>query len=190
MKTKHFVTISLSSILISFLIERYAPISGMWRYIDGAQPPVFALFSTSLLVITIIGFSDFLRKVFAYVELDGSKLRNIPFVLMLVGLVAFMQFEGYLTIISNEVIAIYSAFAILGLYYNNKQTLDWNLAIASVTIGISGMMELLGASSGLWSYHFSETMPVFLIMGWTMNVWAACAIGQIFGINFKEAIAD
>ncbi|VVB54524.1 Uncharacterised protein [uncultured archaeon] len=190
MKTKHFVAISLTSILISFLIERYTTLAGMWRYLDNATPPVFALFSTPLLVITIIGFSDFLRKVFSYVELSGSKLRNIPFVLMLVGLVAFMQFEGYLTIISNEVIAIYSAFAILGIFYNNKQTLDWNLAVASVTIGISGTMELLGSSSGLWGYHFSETMPVFLIMGWTMNVWAACAIAQIFGINFKEAIAD
>lgn len=190
MKTKHFAAISLTSILISFLIERYAPLAGMWRYLDNASPPVFAMFSTPLLVISIIGISDFLRKVFAYVELSGSKLRNVPFILMLVGFVAFMQFEGYLTIISNEVIAIYSAFAISGFYYNNKQTLDWNLAIASVTVGTGGMLELLGSSSGLWSYYYSEPLPVFLIMGWTMNVWAACAIAQIFGINFKEAIAD
>jgi len=51
-------------------------------------------------------------------------------------------------------------------------------------------MELLGASSGLWSYYYLEPMPIFLIIGWTMNVWAACGIAQIFGINFREAIAD
>ena len=109
---------------------------------------------------------------------------------MLVGLVAFMQFEGYLTIISNEVIAIYSAFAILGLFYNNKQTLDWNLAIASVTIGIWRHDGASGIFFRPVELFYSETMPIFLIMGWTMNVWAACAIAQIFGINFKEAIVD
>lgn len=190
MKTKHFVAISLTSILISFLIERYAALAGMWRYIDGAAPPVFSLFSTPLLVISIIGFAHFLRKIFAYVELSGSKLRNIPYVLMLLGFVAFLQFESYLTVISPEVIAIYSVFAILGIYYNNKQTLDWNLAVASVTVGICGTMELLGASSGLWSYYYLEPMPIFLILGWTLNVWAACGIAQILGINFREAIAD
>lgn len=190
MKTMHFVGISLTSILVSFLIERYATLAGMWRYIDGATPPIFALFSTSLLLIVVIGFSDFLRKVFAYVELNGSKLRNIPFVLMLFGLVAFLQFESYLKIISLEVIAIYAAFAILGLFYNNRQSLDWNLAVVSVTIAVTGAMELLGSSSGLWSYAYSEPMPIFLIMGWTMNVWATCGIGKIFGIDFREAIAD
>jgi len=190
MKTKHLVAISLTSILISFLIERYATIAGMWHYVNGASPPLFSLFSTSLLVISIFGFSDFLRKGFDYIELNGSRLRNIPYILMVCGFVAFLQFEGYLRIISIEVIAIYLAFAILGLFYNNEQTLDWNLAIASVTLAVGGSLELLGSSSGLWSYAYSETMPIFLIMGWTMNIWAACGIAQLFGINFREAIAD
>ena len=74
-ENKAFCSISVTSILISFLIERYATLAGMWHYLDSATPPIFALFSTPLLVITIIGFSDFIRKVFAYVELSGSKLK-------------------------------------------------------------------------------------------------------------------
>ena len=141
-------------------------------------------------MINIIGFSDFLRKVFAYVELSGSKLRIVPFIMMLLGFILFMQFENYLVKLSTEVIAIYSAFIILGLFHNLKQTLEWNLAVASVAIGCGFITEFLGASSGLWSYAYYEPLPVFLILGWTLNVWAICGIAQVFKADLSEAIVD
>jgi hypothetical protein len=190
MKTMHFVAISLASILVSFLIEFYAVSAGMWHYIDSPGLPIYAMFSTPILLITIIGFSDSLRKAFAYVELSGSKLRMVPFIMMLLGFILFLQFENYITVISPEIIAVYSAFIILGVFHNNKQTLDWNLAVASITIGFAGLMELLGASSGLWSYAYYEPLPVFLILGWTLNVWAVCGIAQVFKIDLSEAIEE
>jgi uncharacterized protein (DUF362 family) len=190
MKTKHFVTISGASILVSFLLESYAVSAGMWHYLDSPGLPIYAMFSAPLLVITIIGFSDSLRKSFAYVELSGSKLRIVPFIMMLLGFVLFLQFENYLTVISPEVIAVYTAFIILGLFHNLKQNLEWNLAVASVSIGCGFITEFLGASSGLWSYAYYEPLPVFLILGWTLNVWAVCGIAQILKVNLRDAIAD
>jgi uncharacterized protein (DUF362 family) len=190
MKTMHFVVMSLASILISFVLEFYAVRSGMWHYLDSPGLPIYAVFSTPILVINIIGFSDSLRKGFAYVELSGSKLSIIPFIMMLLGFILFLKFENYLAVISLEVIAVYSAFIILGLFHNNKQTLDWNLAVASVTIGCGGITELLGTSSGLWSYAYYEPLPVFLILGWTLNVWAVCGIAHILKVNLRDAIAD
>jgi hypothetical protein len=59
-----------------------------------------------------------------------------------------------------------------------------------VAMSLGGMMELLGAISGLWSYAFGEGMPIFISMGWVLNAWAACGIAQFFGINMRDAIAD
>ena len=95
--------------------------------------------------------------------------------------VAFLQFEGYLAITTPQVIMIYAAFAILGLFYNNRQTLEWNLAFAAVAIAMGGTMDLLGASSGPWSYAFGEGLPVFISFAWALNVWAVYGIVQMFG---------
>jgi len=172
------------------MLEYFTVRAGMWHYIDSPGLPIYAMFSTPILVIDIIGFSDFLRKAFANVELSGSKLRMVPFIMMVLGFILFLQFENYLPLISPEVIAVYSAFIILGLYHNIKQTLDWNLAVASVSIGCGFISEYLGASSGLWSYAYFEPLPVFLILGWTLNVWAVCGIAQILEVNLRDSIED
>jgi uncharacterized protein (DUF362 family) len=190
MTTKHLVAISLASILVSYFIERFAVLAGMWRYVDGAAPPLFALFSTPIFVIIIVGFSYFIRRIFAYIELSGKKLRLVPLAVILLALVAFLQFEGYLSIITPEMTAVYAAFAVISFFYNNRQTFDWNISFAVVAVSLGGMMELLGAISGLWSYAFGEGMPVFISIGWALNAWTACGIAQISGINMRDSIAD
>ncbi len=76
MKTKYFLAFSLTSILISYLVERYAVLAGMWQYLDGKAPPLFALFSTPIFIIVIIGLSYFLRRAFAYVNVSGARFRK------------------------------------------------------------------------------------------------------------------
>ena len=189
MQTKHFVAVSSASILIAYLVERFAVLAGMWHYVDGAAPPLFALFSMPIFMIVIIGLSHGLRRVFAYVDLSGRRFRIAPFVLILFAFAAFLWFEGYLAIATPEIIAIYAAFAVLGLFYNNRQTLDWNLAFATVATALGGTMELLGTSAGLWSFAFDEGMPVFISFAWALNGWAVCGIAQIFGADLGDAIA-
>jgi uncharacterized protein (DUF362 family) len=190
MKTKHFATISCATIIVSFLIENYGVSAGMWRYLDSPGLPIYQMFSAPFLVINIIGFSNAMRKVLAYVELSGSKLRMVPYIIMLLGFILFLQFENYFAAITPEVAAIYSAFIILGLFHNNSKTLDWNLAVASVSIGCGFITEFLGAISGLWSYAHYEPLPVFLVIGWTFNVWAVCAIAQLLKVDPSEGITD
>ena len=190
MKTKHLIAVSLSAILIYYVVERYAVLAGMWSYFDGAAPPLFALFAIPIFIIVILGLSYFLKRAFGYVNLSGAKFRNVPFALMLLAFVAFLQLEGYQAIATKQVIGIYAAFAILSLFYNNRQTLDWNLAFAVVALVLGGVMELLGASSGLWSYAFGERLPIFISFAWTLNAWAACGLAQIFRLNLKDAVVE
>lgn len=190
MKTKHLAAAILSSIVVSYLVERSAVMAGMWRYFDDAAPPIFALFSIPIFVIFIIGISYFLQQAFAYVKLKGKQFRFVPFALVLIAFIAFLQFEGYMSLLSSNMIIIYVVFTFLGLFYNLHQPLEWNFSFAVVGVAFGGVMELLGAISGLWSYAFGEGMPVFLCLAWAINVWAVCGISQMIGINLRDAVAD
>ena len=190
MKTKHLVAATLSSIGVAYFVERFAVTAGMWRYIDNAAPSLFALFAIPIFVILIIGSSYFLQRAFAYVKLKGKKLRLIPFALVLIAFIIFLQFEGYMSIISLEMSVIYAGLAILGLLHNIKNPLEWNLSFAVIAVAFGGVMELLGSISGLWSYAFSEGMSVFLCLAWAINAWAACGISQIAGIDLRDAVAE
>ena len=189
-KTKHMVAAILSSIVVAYLVERFAVTAGMWRYYDNAAPPLFALFSIPIFVIFIIGMSYFLQRAFAYIKLNGKKFRYVPFALVLAGFITFLYFEGYLLIISFYMSIIYAVFAVLGLFHNIRAPLEWNLSFAVVAVTFGGIMELLGAMSGLWSYAFGEGMPVFLSLAWAINAWAACGISQIVGFNLRDAVAE
>jgi len=190
MKTKHMVAAILSSIVVAYLVERFAVTAGMWRYLDNATPPLFALFAIPIFVIFIIGISYFLQRAFAYVKLSGRKLRYVPYVLVLTGFVAFLYFEGYLGVISLYMSIIYAVFAVLGLFHNIRSPLEWNLSFAIVAVTFGGIMELLGAVSGFWSYAFGEGMPVILSLAWAINSWAACGLSQIAGLNLRDAVAE
>jgi len=190
MKTTHLLAVIMASMLVSYIVEHFAPLAGMWRYLDGGSPPAFALFSTPIFIIVITGFSFVIQRIFAYMALKGRKARNVPLVIILIAFVVFMLFEGYFAIATTEIMAMYAAFTILALFYNNRQTLEWNFALAVSAIALGGSMELLGAASGLWSFAFGEGLPVFINFAWALNTWAALGIAQIAGINIREALAD
>jgi uncharacterized protein (DUF362 family) len=40
MQTKHFVAVSLTSILIAYLVERFAVLAGMWHYVEGERQKI------------------------------------------------------------------------------------------------------------------------------------------------------
>jgi uncharacterized protein (DUF362 family) len=111
MKTAHLLVIWLSSVLIASLVEHFPVLAGMWRYIDGGAPPLFSLFAISIFAITIIGISHFLRRAFAYVGLDGMKFRNVPFTLIMLAFVAFLFLEGYLAIVTLQIVVMYISFS-------------------------------------------------------------------------------
>ncbi len=188
MKTKYLISISLASVLVSYAVERYAVLAGMWHYIDGSAPPFFALFSTPIFIITMLGITSYLHYVFAFMNLKGKRLRIFPVILILLAFAVFMVFEGYSALATPQVIAMYAVFAVLSLFYNNRQGLEWNFAFAIVAVALGGSMELLGAVSGLWSYAFGEGLPIFICLAWALNAWAACGITQVFGVNMRDAV--
>jgi hypothetical protein len=85
-------------------------------------------------------------------------------------------------------IEIYLMLGILGWYYNQKRSLEWNLSISIVAIILGGTMEYLGFIAGFWVYPRSALgFPLFVSLTWALNTWAACGMTQIFGIDMSRA---
>ena len=106
----------------------------------------------------------------------------------LVAFAIFFYMEGYPALATVHVLAMYAAFVLLGLFYNNGQVLEHNLSLAIVAACMGETMELAGISSGLWNFAFGEGLPMFISLAWVLNIGTICGILRIFGINMKDSI--
>lgn len=206
MQTKHLVAISLSSLVIAYFVESFAPWAEWWKYLkEGTTssvgwfglpaPPHYPLFAVPIFIIAIIGLSHAISPMLF--SLKGRRFRLVPYAVIILALFVFLYLEGYLTppassnidISTRTMIIIYSAMAIVGLYFNEKQNLDWNIALVLVAVASGFIMEYLGAMSGFWSYPkvSGAVMPMFVPFTWALNAWAACGLALIFGMNMREA---
>jgi len=236
MRTKNLIGITLASMVVALFIESFAPSAHWWTYhhenisLDTTIPyasylfsnykppnmPYYPLFSIPIFIITIIGISYFIFKpIFAYVGLKGERFKIVPFGVIMISLTALLYLEGYLnepgSTAIDLMVLIYLMSGILGLYYNLKQRLDWNLSIAIVGVMLGAIMEYLGAIAEFWGYpqtwqniatiatpdsfawleptkfqHFTW-LPIFVCLTWALNTWAACGLAQIFGIDMCNA---
>ncbi len=225
MHTKHLVAITLSSMIVAYFVESFAPYAAWWVYlIDGKKlvtgwfglplPPNYPLFAIPIFIISIIGLAHVLRPVLF--SLKGRRFRLVPYAAIMLALALFLYLEGYLTPgaadlsdPTRNMIIIYAALAILGLYFNEKQDLDWNLALVMVAVALGFVMEYLGALAGYWGYPRTmglgadnwgqydlilktsksgfTWLPMFVSLSWVLNTWAACGLAQIFGIDMSRA---
>lgn len=186
MKTRDLVTLLLVSSGLAYLLEHLAVSAGMWQYY-GSEQLLFSTFAIAIFIIPIIGFSHFLSRVFAFVELEGKRFRNVPFLLVLAAFALFFYLEGYLALATVPVLAMYGVFALLGLYYNNGQTLEYNLSLAIMAAGLGGLMELAGIFSGLWSFTYG-VLPVFIVPAWALNIGAVYGVVRVLGVNLRESM--
>ena len=216
MRTKYLLAITLASLLVAHLVESYGPLAQWWTYglelpakynftfpgIGQIQAaPLFPLFVIPIPIIVIIGLAHYLKGAFAYVGLKGETLRLAlaPYLFIMLALVAFLYLEIFhnkltLTGDNNPIIIIYIIFALLGLYFNAKQPLEWNLALVTLAVPIGFLMELSGALCGFWGYppypQKFEPLPIFLSFHWALNTWAVGGLALLFGINISEAFPE
>ncbi|MGD0954549.1 MAG: winged helix-turn-helix domain-containing protein [Methanotrichaceae archaeon] len=209
MKTKNLIGITIASMVVAFFVESHAPLVNWWNYYPFERPSsfllfgyniyfpqYFPLFSIPIFIVIIISISYFIFKpIFAYVDLKGERFKLVPFGAVTIMLALLISLEGYLngSVYSEHMIEIYLPLGILGWYYNQKKSLEWNLSIAIVAVILGGTMEYLGFLAGLWGYpgdpflSTSAPFPLFVSLTWALNTWAACGMTQIFGIDMSRA---
>jgi uncharacterized protein (DUF362 family)/tetratricopeptide (TPR) repeat protein len=163
MKTRSLVAIILSSFMVGYLVESYAPLSWWWRYLHEeqakiggifAQPPFYPLFVIPLFILSIIGLAHFISPAFACVGLKGRRFRLVPYAVIILSMVSYLIFEGYFEHIGNNniIYLIYAALALLALHFNERNKLELNIALAIVAVAAGFIMEYFGAMAGYWTY--------------------------------------
>jgi uncharacterized protein (DUF362 family)/tetratricopeptide (TPR) repeat protein len=165
MKTRSLVAIILSSFVVGYLVESYAPLNWWWVYLHElnykdliphsgllAQPPSYPLFVVPLFILSIIGLAYFISPAFACVGLKGRRFRLVPYAVIILGMISYLSLEGYFEGAKINIVIIYAALALLALHFNERNKLELNLALAVVAVATGFIMEYFGAAAGYWTY--------------------------------------
>ena len=212
MRTRYLLAITFSSIIVAFLVETFGPYANWWIYLsDNYQipyldylginmpktTPLFAIFAIPISIIVIIGLSHYLSGTFSYVGLKGKSLDSslVPYVLIISAFVVFLCLEIFLNPAHSKheetpILAVYAFFALLGLYFNYKEPLEWNLALTILAVSFGFLMEFPGYLLKFWSYPLTSKVPIFLLLHWALNVYAVGGIALLAGINIKDAFPE
>jgi len=204
MKTRHLLTIIISSIVVAYFVESFAPLAGWWIYQRESSPstgwfgfplpPYYPLMVVPIFVICIIGLAHVIEPMLS--GLNRQRFRMVPYATVMVALYLFLYLEGYLTPddkaldATRNMIIIYGILGALGLYFNEKQTLSTNISLTMTAVILGFVMEFFGALSGYWKYPgtvLPATMPVFVSLSWALNVWAACGLARVLGADMGRA---
>jgi uncharacterized protein (DUF362 family)/tetratricopeptide (TPR) repeat protein len=166
MKTRPLITIIISSVAVGYLVESYAPLSWWWVYLHElnysapqlyygfAMPPIYPLFVIPLFILSIVGLAHFISPAFAYLGLKGRRFRHVPYAAIILSMGAYLFTEGYLVRVGNSIylFLIYAALFLLAFYYNTRNKLESNIALAVVAVSVGFIMEYFGAAAGYWTY--------------------------------------
>jgi uncharacterized protein (DUF362 family) len=191
MKTRNLLALILSAALVSFVVEHTITSDGIVTYSGSTGPSLFVVSGWALFMISIIGISDllslWLARLRIFEKLKGW--RALPFVATLAAFALFFYLEGYFEVVGRDVLLMYAVMALLGLFYSNRCTIDWNASLMVVSIAVGGYMELLGTFAGLWSYSLTDAMPIFITLAWAINSGAVNGIASLAGIDLSSSTA-
>ena len=119
-----------------------------------AKPPHWPLFAVPLFIITLVGISYHVVRPTLF-SLKGRRFRLVPYVVITLGIFAFLYFGNYVKLSDPEtsrMMMIYGIMAILALYFNERNDLDWNLAVTLIAVALGFLMEYFGMMADYWSY--------------------------------------
>jgi len=191
MKTRNLLALILSSAFVSFVVEHAITSDEIVIYTGSAGPTLFAVSGWVMLLIAIFGISDLLRQWLARLHIFDklSGWRALPFAAAVAAFSLFFYLEGYFEVAGREVLVMYAVMALLGLFYSNRCSIDWNASLVIASIAVGGYMELLGTLAGLWSYSLTDAMPIFITLAWAINSGAVHGIASLAGIDLSSSTA-
>jgi len=191
MKTRNLLALILSSVLVSFVVERVITSDGIVTYSGSAGPTLFVVSGWALFMIAILGFSDLLSQWLERLRIFYKlrRWRVLPFVAAVAAFSIFFYLEGYFDAAGREVLAMYTVMVLLGLFYSNRCSIDWNASLVIASIAVGGYMELLGMFEGLWSYSLTVSLPIFISFAWAINAGAVHGVAFLAGIDHSSSTA-
>jgi uncharacterized protein (DUF362 family) len=192
MKTRDLLVLILSSALVTFVLEKGITSGGIVKYAGSNGPSLFVITGWALLFIAVFGISDFLRlwlkRLGIFERLKGW--RALPAAVAAAIFSLFFYLEGYFDLASREVLAIYAAMLLLGIFFSNRCSIDWNAALVTVSIALGGYMELVGNFAGIWSYSLTAGLPIFITIAGAINAEAVQGVAFLMGTDLSCSTAE
>jgi uncharacterized protein (DUF362 family) len=191
MKTRNLLALILSSALVTFVLETGITSDGIVTYAGSDGPTLFVITGWALLFVAIFGISDLLRlwiiRLGIFERLKGW--RALPFAAAAVAFSLFFYLEGYFDHAGWVVLAIYAAMFLLGIFFSNRCSVDWNAALVIVSVALGGYMELVGDFAGIWSYSLTAGSPIFITIATAINAGAVQGVAFLMGVDLSFSTA-
>lgn len=191
MKTKNLLALILSSAALMFVAEEVITSAGIVDYAGSVGPTLFVVSAWALLMVAIYGISDLCRLWFERLHLFDrlKRWRPLPFAAAVTVFSIFFYLEGYFQLAGRDLLALYAAMALLGIFASSRCSIDWNAALVVVSVALGCYMELLGHVGGLWSYDLTEGLPIFMTISTAINAGAVLGVASIAGVDLSRSTA-
>jgi len=191
MKTRNLFALILSSAAVMFVVERIITSAEIVDYSGSLGPSLFVVSGWALVMVAIYGISDLFRLWFERLHLFDrlERWRPLPFAAAAAVFAIFFYLEGYFQLAGRDVLGLYAAMALLGIFFSSRSSIEWNAALVVVSVALGGYMELLGHGGGLWSYSLTEGLPIFMTIATAINAGAVQAVASIAGVDLSRSTA-
>jgi len=73
------------------------------------------------------------------------------------------------------------------IHYSYSHPSGWNAWLILCSVGFGALMEFIGGMEGMWAFHFSESLPFYLVFTWALRVITILAICTSLNIEFMES---
>jgi len=181
-KTRRLLTVVATTLAIA-TVDEYSHVStAIYAYFDKGVPSPISVFGTSLLMIFILAIATRLSKFLPWKNkgLPGT----LPTLVSIILLLAFAGVQGYLPILKWPVILLYVAMGAASIFYAYTHPLGWAVSLTVSGMAVGATMEFVGSLEGMWSFHFLEPLPLFMIFTWALRTLIVHASCFLLGVDF------
>jgi len=183
-ETRRLLTLTATTLAMATLDEYLHVSTEIYTYFDKGVPSPVSVFGTGLLMIFILATATRLSRFFPWK--NKGLLGTLPTLVSIILLLAFARVQGYLPILKWPVILLYVVMVAVGIFYAYTHPIGWTVSLIASGMTVGATMEFVGSLEGMWSFHFLEPLPLFMICIWafrTLTVHASCFfLGVDFGL--------
>ena len=190
METRDLIVLIAVTIFLAFIDEYSHTMADAFAYFDLMKPSPLTVFGWGPFILAILTVAQLLHERLPLESFIRGIPRTAPVASSIVLLIVCAWAQGYLPIFSLTLAQVYVLLCVASLYYANKHPLDWNVWMMVASLTISALMESIGAMEGMWSFRFSEPLPLFLVFTWTLRTWTILAFSSLLGVELPKQTQD
>jgi hypothetical protein len=186
METRDLTVLTGISVALAFIDEYAHTTAEAFTYFDNMKPSPLTVFGWGLFIPAILTVAQLLHEKLPMERLGSGTPRTAPAMISIVLLIACAWTQGYLPVLSLTLAQVYVLLGVASLHYTSRHPPGWNAWVMAVSLVISALMESIGAMEGMWTFLFSEPLPLFMVFTWALRTWTVLAFSSLLGVEFPR----